>query len=171
MRRVKLTSITFVVLLIVALGFGAMLWPSGDAFAQLPKADKLVVYKAKRTMHLMRNGWVFRSYAIRLGDHPKGQKIFEHDGRTPEGNYIIDGRNANSQFHLSLHIDYPKVEHVARAAKYNTSAGGAIFIHGTPGKGKRYAGDWTNGCIAVLNHEIEEIWRTVDDGTPIEIRP
>ena len=171
MRRVNLTRIAFVVLLIVALGFGTSLWPSGDAFAQLPKADKLVVYKAKRTMHLLRNGWVIRSYAIRLGDKPKGQKIFENDGRTPEGRYTIDGRNAKSQFHLSLHIDSPKAEHVARAAKYGTSAGGAIFIHGTPGRGGRYNGDWTNGCIAVLNHEIEELWHAVDDGTPIEIKP
>ncbi len=161
------------VTLLLALGLGTalVLGPMGEAAADLPKADKLVVYKAKRTMHLFRKGWIIRSYSIRLGDKPVGPKIFENDGRTPEGHYLIDGRNASSRFHRSLHISYPRAQDEARAKKYGTSPGGAIFIHGTPGKGGRYAGDWTNGCIAVQNHEIEEIWHAVENGTPIEIKP
>ncbi len=162
-----------IVKLILALGLGLALAfaPIDHASAQLPKADKLVVYKAKRTLHLIRKGWVIRSYAIKLGDKPVGPKIFENDGRTPEGQYLIDGRNPSSRFHLSLHISYPRAQDVARAMKYGSSPGGEIFIHGTPGKGGRYEGDWTNGCIAVANHEIEEIWHAVEDGTPIEIKP
>jgi murein L,D-transpeptidase YafK len=157
--------------LMIALGLGATFGVARDAAADLPKADKLVVYKAKRTMHLMRKGWVIRTYAIRLGDKPVGPKMFENDGRTPEGLYLIDGRNAASRFHRSLRISYPGPKDLARAARYETSAGGEIFIHGTPGSGGKYETDWTNGCIAVSNREIEELWRTVDDGTPIEIKP
>ena len=163
------TKLKYALVLGLILAFA--LGPDGAAAGDLPKADKVIVYKAKRLMHLLRHGWVVRSYAIRLGDKPIGPKIFENDGRTPEGNYLIDGRNAKSRFHLSLHIDYPHDQDITRANKYDTSPGGAIFIHGTPGKGGRYAGDWTNGCIAVQNHDIEEIWQAVDNGTPIEIKP
>jgi len=157
--------------MMVAIGIGATLGVARDAAADLPKADRLVVYKAKRTMHMMRKGWVIRTYTVRLGDKPDGPKMFENDGRTPEGLYLIDGRNAASRFYRSLHINYPGPKDLARAAKYDTSPGGDIFIHGTPGTGGRYQSDWTNGCIAVSNHEIEEIWQAVDDGTPIEIKP
>ena len=163
----------FIATVVLALGLGIalVLAPTSEAAADLPKADKLVVYKAKRTMHLVRKGWIIRTYSIRLGDKPVGPKIFENDGRTPEGRYLIDRHNANSRFHRSLHINYPRPQDIARAKKYRSSPGGEIFIHGTPGKGGRYAGDWTNGCIAVENHEIEEIWHAVEDGTPIEIKP
>lgn len=157
--------------LALGLGIALALAPLGDAAAELPKADKLVVYKAKRTLHLIRKGWIIRAYSIRLGDKPVGHKVFENDGRTPEGHYLIDGRNGSSRFHRSLHISYPRPQDVARAQKYDASPGGEIFIHGTPGKGGRYVGDWTNGCIAVQNYEIDEIWHAVEDGTPIEIKP
>ncbi|MSO69114.1 MAG: hypothetical protein EXQ98_02350 [Alphaproteobacteria bacterium] len=155
----------------IGLGLALMLGPTSADAAEAAKANQVIVYKSKRIMHLLHNGWIVRSYAIRLGDKPVGPKIFENDGRTPEGHYLIDGRNAKSSFHLSLHINYPSDDDTARAQQYGSTPGGAIFIHGTPGKGGRYEGDWTNGCIAVLNHEIEEIWRAVDDGTPIEIKP
>lgn len=157
--------------LALGLGIALALGPVDAAAAHLPKADKLVVYKAKRTLHLIRNGWVIRAYSVRLGDKPIGPKIFENDGRTPEGRYLIEGRNASSRFHRSLRINYPRPEDVARAKRYGSSPGGEIFIHGTPGKGGKYSGDWTNGCIAVQNHEIDEIWHAVEDGTPIEIKP
>lgn len=159
------------IVLALALGLALSIGGIGDAAADLPKADRLIVYKSKRTLHLLRHGWVIRSYSIRLGDKPVGPKIFENDGRTPEGRYVIDGRNANSRFHRSLHISYPNPNDIAHAARYATSAGGEIYIHGTPGAGGRYAVDWTNGCIAVQNREIEEIWNAVADGTPIEIKP
>lgn len=159
--------------LLAALLFLALALPFAidDAAAQLPKADKVVVFKAKRTLHLMRNGWVFRSYHVKLGDKPVGPKIFQYDGRTPEGRYLIDTRNPASRFYRALHISYPRPEDVARAKRYGESPGGDIFIHGTPGEGGKYAGDWTNGCIALKNHEIDELWSSVKDGTPIEIKP
>lgn len=161
----------FLALLGLTIAAGLALGDAGGAAAQLPKADQVVVYKAKRVMHLMRKGWVIRSYHVKLGDKPVGPKVFQYDGRTPEGRYVIDFRNAASQFHRSLHISYPRPEDVARAKRYRQDPGGDIFIHGTPGEGGKYASDWTNGCIAVTNREIEEIWAAVDDGTPIEIRP
>jgi murein L,D-transpeptidase YafK len=141
------------------------------ALAASPKADRIVVVKSDRRLDLLRDGQVIRSYPVRLGRNPVGPKIFQLDGRTPEGIYTIDSRSRASAFHLALHISYPQAENVARAAKYNLPAGGAIFIHGTPGTGKRFERDWTDGCIAVSNRAIEEIWTLVDDGTPVEIRP
>ena len=135
------------------------------------RADRIVVIKSERRLDLLKDGQVIRSYPVRLGRHPVGPKIFQFDGRTPEGVYTIDRRSRVSAFHLALHISYPQADNVARAAKYNLPAGGAIFIHGTPGTDKRFERDWTDGCIAVSNRAIEEIWTLVDNGTPIEIRP
>jgi len=139
--------------------------------AERLRADRIVVIKSERRLDLLKDGQVIRSYPVRLGRNPVGPKIFQLDGRTPEGMYTIDRRSRASAFHLALHISYPQPENVARAAKYNLPAGGAIFIHGTPGADRRFERDWTDGCIAVSNRAIEEIWALVDDGTPIEIRP
>lgn len=135
------------------------------------KADRILVVKGARRLDLLKDGQVIRSYPIRLGHNPLGPKVFQYDGRTPEGVYTIDGRSRATHYHLALHISYPEPANVARAAKYGLPAGGAIFVHGTPGTGERFAHDWTDGCIAVSNRAIEEIWAMVDDGTPIEIRP
>lgn len=140
------------------------------------KADLVIVEKSARRLYLVHKGFVFRTYRIALGKHPKGPKVREGDDRTPEGVYLIDGRNPNSNFHLSLHISYPNAQDMARAAALGVSAGGMIMIHGLPNgfTAKRIDHpnwDWTNGCIAVTDAEIEEIWRFVDDGTPIAIRP
>lgn len=135
------------------------------------KADRILVLKSERRLDLLRFGQVLRSYPIRLGPNPVGPKIFQLDGRTPEGEYSIDWRSRDTPFHRELHISYPRPENIARAEQYNLPAGGGIFIHGTPGKGKRFERDWTDGCIAVSSRAIEEIWDFVDDGTPIEIRP
>ncbi len=145
--------------------------PARAGAASALKADRIVVIKSERRLDLLKDGEVIRSYPIRLGRNPVGPKIFQLDGRTPEGEYTIDRRSSASAYHLALHISYPAAANVARAAKYGLPPGGAIFIHGTPGTDKRFARDWTDGCIAVSNRAIDEIWKLVDDGTPIEIRP
>jgi len=152
-------------------GAVALLVRPRSASAAGRKADYVVVYKAARRLDLLAHGEVVASYPIRLGANPLGPKIFELDGRTPEGVYMIDRHSRNTPYHLALHISYPQPENRARAAQYKLPPGGAIFIHGTPGTGKRFARDWTDGCIAVSNRAIEEIWAAVVDGTPIEIRP
>ncbi len=138
--------------------------------------DMVLVYKGRRTMYLMRDGEVIRSYAVALGRNPYGHKNREGDGRTPEGGYLIDWRNPDSDFHLSLHISYPRPQDHRTASEAGYDPGGAIMIHGLPnGRTAAEVGhpryDWTNGCIAVSNEEIEEIWELVDDGTAIFILP
>jgi murein L,D-transpeptidase YafK len=146
------------------------------AAADPPAADRMVVYKARREMLLYRDGKVIRSYRIALGRTPVGPKRREGDGKTPEGDYIIDGRLARSQFHRALHISYPAAADRERARRAGVSPGGDIMVHGLPnGQGAIGAAhrqsDWTEGCIAVTNEEIEEIWRLVANGTPIRIEP
>lgn len=137
-------------------------------------ADYLIVDKSERLLVAYRNGDPIRIYRnIRFGDAPRGHKRFQGDERTPEGIYTIDRRNPQSRFHLSLGISYPNARDRAFAARYGRSPGGDIFIHGQPTgyRGPPLAGDWTDGCIALTNEEIEELWRIVPVGTPIEIRP
>jgi murein L,D-transpeptidase YafK len=149
---------------------------AAETEASLGKADHVVVEKAARKLTLYRDGVALKSYRVALGFSPKGPKERQGDGRTPEGRYVIDRRNAQSQFHLSLHISYPDARDRARAAEAGVDPGGDIFIHGLP-SGLGYLGaafnlrDWTLGCIAVTNPEIEEIWAAVPNGTPIEIKP
>ena len=127
-------------------------------------------------MELMSGGRVLKTYKIALGSEPVGPKTWQGDHRTPEGTFVIDRRNAQSQFHRSLHISYPRPEDRERARHLGVSPGGDIFIHGLPngyglvGAAHRLR-DWTDGCIAVTDQEIEEIWRMVDDGTTVEIHP
>lgn len=135
------------------------------------EADRILVLKSERILHLLMRGAAVRSYPVRLGPNPAGPKIFALDGRTPEGEYVIDSRKRDSIYYRSLHISYPSPENVARAAKYGIPPGGNIRIHGTPGENGRYSGDWTDGCIAVSNAAMREIWNAVRIGTPIEIRP
>ncbi|GMN03156.1 murein L,D-transpeptidase family protein [Erythrobacter sp. MTPC3] len=136
-------------------------------------ADYLLVDKSERLLIAYRNGKPIRSFrGLKFGAAPTGHKRFEGDERTPEGLYTIDTRNPQSRFHLSLRISYPNRADRAFAAQYGRSAGGDIFIHGQPTgyRGPPLPGDWTDGCIALTNAEIEELWRIVPDGTPIEIR-
>lgn len=142
----------------------------------LPKADKVLVLKDKRRLLLLRDGAVYRTYRVALGLKPVGPKREQGDARTPEGVYVIDARNPESRFHRALHISYPNAQDVEEARARGVSPGGAIMIHGLPPErakfGKDHAlWDWTNGCIAVSNAEMDEIWQAVDVGTPIEIRP
>jgi murein L,D-transpeptidase YafK len=140
------------------------------------QADKIIVEKDKRKLSLMKNGAVLKSYRIALGRQPVGQKIQEGDDKTPEGKYKIDYRNPKSNYHRALHISYPDESDVAQAKKSGINPGGDVMIHGLR-KGLGWMGklhrmvDWTRGCIAVTNWEVEEIWRVVSNGTPIEIYP
>jgi murein L,D-transpeptidase YafK len=139
-------------------------------------ADRVVVVKKERTLELLNHGKVIKAYKVALGGDPLGPKTRQGDHKTPEGIYMLDSRNAHSQFHKSIHISYPNARDRAAARAKAVSPGGDLFVHGLP-NGYGWVGashrmkDWTDGCIAVTNEEIEEIWKAVDDGTPIEIRP
>ncbi len=136
-----------------------------------PQVTDIVVYKGRREMYLMHRNRVLQDYKIDLGFAPVGPKRVEGDGKTPEGLYYIDRRNPNSSFHLSLGISYPNTEDKARAHAMGKRAGGDIFIHGEDKDPEISAkADWTLGCIAVKNHEIEEIYAMVDNGTRILIK-
>ena len=140
------------------------------------KADLVVVYKQQRILKLLSGGATVRQYPIALGFNPQGHKRWEGDGRTPEGAYRIDWRNESSGFHLSLHIDYPRPADDLAASAISADPGRDIMIHGLPNGFKadqigHPSVDWTSGCIAVTNAEIEEIWRLVDDGTAVLILP
>jgi len=141
-----------------------------------PQVDMVVVFKSKRRMGLYQNRdgkpVLLRSYQVDLGFEPNGDKARMGDGRTPEGTYFIDRRNENSAYHLSLGISYPNTIDVAEARSRGEDPGGDIFIHGGPTSLRsRFKRDWTAGCIAVSNVEIEQIWNMVPLGTVIVIRP
>lgn len=167
----------WLVLLVIAVivGAGAYAHFPAHELAADTRADRVVVLKSERKLVLMNGDRPLKEYRIALGRDPVGRKTQEGDGRTPEGEYIIDYRKADSSFHRSLHISYPNVSDQAGAKERGVNPGGLIMIHGIRnglgviGRFHRLA-DWTDGCIAVTNGEIEEIWRAVQDGTPIQIR-
>lgn len=136
-------------------------------------ADKVVVLKGERRLLLMKGDEVLKTYVVSLGGNPIGGKIKRGDNKTPEGTYVLDRHKEHSQFHKSIHISYPNAEDVARARKLGVSPGGDVFLHGLPNDfhGPSGLADWTEGCIALANQDIDEIWRMVADGTPIEIKP
>jgi murein L,D-transpeptidase YafK len=134
------------------------------------KADRIVVNKSLREMLLLRGESVLRTYRVALGPNPAGHKVREGDGRTPEGRYVIDRRNPRSRYHLSLHISYPSQADIQRASALGVPPGGDIMIHGLK-DGQRRETDWTQGCIAVTNEEMDEIWDLAPDGTVVEINP
>ena len=154
-----------------------LLIPASGASAQNPPpvVDYVLIDKSERILWAYSDGQVVRTYTgLQLGAAPRDHKQFEGDERTPEGRYSIDFGNPDSSYHLSLHISYPRPQDTAFAQSRGRDAGGAIFIHGQPNgrrPGSRMPGDWTDGCIAVSDAEIEELWRTVPDGTPIDIVP
>ncbi len=163
-------------------GFVALLLPltpmtaEAGMWGSMPgaKADKVLVVKSERRLYLLQDGSVMRTFRIALGPNPVGHKTFQGDGRTPEGLYTLDWRNANSRFYRAIHISYPSYDDTARASAFGSDPGGLVMIHGQPIDG--FAGnnpyfDWTEGCIALSNHEMDEVWMAVDDGTPIEILP
>ena len=163
-------SVAFFAILLFAVPLCAQELPANA------RVDRVVVHKAERKLMLMSGAKVLKTYKVALGGNPTGHKQQQGDSRTPEGNYVLDFRNAHSQFHRALHISYPNAADRASAKRRGVSPGGDIFLHGLP-NGYGAVGsahtlhDWTDGCIAVTNDEIEEIWRVVKDGTPIEIKP
>ena len=139
-----------------------------------PAVDQIVVRKAERVLLVYRAGKLaVRIDHIQLGAQPFGAKHFQGDERTPEGHYTIDFGKPDSDFHLALHISYPAAQDRAYAKAFGRSPGGAVYIHGQPNDWLRgrVPGDWTAGCIALTNAEIETLWRLVPDGTPIDILP
>jgi murein L,D-transpeptidase YafK len=136
-----------------------------------PEVTRIIVQKGARRMYLMHGEQALKVYEIDLGFTPIGHKQFEGDGKTPEGVYLIDRRNEQSDFHLSLGISYPNDTDRAFAQEQKKSPGGDIFIHGGPNAASRDGRDWTAGCISVSDKEIEEIWRMVRTGTEIVILP
>jgi murein L,D-transpeptidase YafK len=137
-------------------------------------ADFVLVDKSDRRLELWRGGEIIRSYRVALGGNPEGPKRQEGDQRTPEGDYVIDYRNPNSRYHLSLHVSYPSAADLLESGRRGVPPGGDIFIHGLPNGWPASVApkvDWTLGCIALDNAEIEEVWSLVPDGTPIRIVP
>lgn len=140
------------------------------------EADKVVVVKGLRELRLLADGEVLRRYEVSLGREPKGDKLQEGDGRTPEGRYLLDFKNEDSAFYRSIRVSYPNAQDRREARAMGVDPGSNIMIHGLKpefadvGKG-HLREDWTEGCIAVTNREIDEIWSLVPVGTPIEIRP
>jgi len=142
----------------------------------MDKADRVFIVKSEGKLYLQRGGTVIKQYHIALGSQPKGPKRRQGDHRTPEGSYVLDLKNPGSRYYKSIRISYPNAADRARARREGVHPGGWIMIHGQPnGYGhlapitQRY--NWTDGCIAVTDEEMDEIWKAVDVGTPIEIRP
>lgn len=177
----NLVRLIIFLLLLIGLGFLAASFYSPPMQVTLPppppltgEIDRIVVEKSARRMQLFQNGKVVRTYAIALGFAPEGDKERQGDGKTPEGSFTVNRKNEASAFTLSLGLDYPQPDDIERASAGGYSPGGDIFIHGQPNalpEGFKLKGDWTNGCIAVSNTEIREIWAATPIGTTVEVLP
>ena len=154
----------------------------GQARATVPAqvtqrvVDKVLVIKSERRLQLISRGEPLKTYRISLGKQPNGPKLQEGDKRTPEGLYWIDWRKVSDRYNLAMHISYPNISDAARATREGVPAGGMIMIHGTPIDAQYpewyfHTLDWTEGCIAMRNDDMREVWSLVKDGTLIEIRP
>ena len=160
----------------IAIGLSFVLLAAQSVPATGLLADRVVVLKNERTLQLFSQGKLIKSYKVALGGDPVGPKTRQGDHKTPEGSYILDSRNPHSKFYKSIHISYPGVRDLASARRSGVSPGGEVYVHGLPnGYGAFGAAhrlrDWTDGCIAVTDEEMDEIWKAVPDGTRIEIRP
>jgi murein L,D-transpeptidase YafK len=150
--------------------------PLRNASAAISPVELVVVYKSQQLMQLLKGNEVVRSYQVALGRNPLGHKQKAGDCRTPEGTYCIDRHKKHSRFYKALHISYPNRQDLAAARNHDRSPGGDIMIHGLP-KGfedladSHFMRNWTKGCIAVNNAEMDEIWQLIADGTPIVIKP
>jgi murein L,D-transpeptidase YafK len=183
--RLSLIVVSLIALALAAIGMVAHADPLAQPSAErvviratetMPTADRIVVRKAQRKMYLMRGDNVLRSYTIKLGLNPVGHKERSGDFRTPEGRYHLTRRNPRSDFFLSIQVSYPNDTDVKHARRNGWDAGGSIMIHGLPNTLKRTpdyyeSRDWTDGCIAVTNSEMVEIWLLTPDNAPIEILP
>ncbi len=138
------------------------------------RADLVVVRKSQYSMTLLKDGKPIRQYWIALGENPRGPKVRKGDKRTPEGRYLLDYKKENSNFHRAIHISYPNLDDLNRAKALGVEPGNMVMVHGQPNTAKDKSvqrSNWTNGCIALLNHDMDEFWQLVEPGTPIEIRP
>jgi len=155
---------------------GASIAQQSPQSTSLQTADSILILKKDHVLELLAGAKVVRTYKVALGRGGLAPKEREGDALTPEGHYTIDARNADSHYHRALHVSYPSAEDRKHAAKLGVAPGGAIMIHGLP-NGMGWLGashrlyDWTLGCIAVTDDEIDEIWKLVPVGTPVEIRP
>jgi len=166
----RLLSLVFILLVSGGGIAGASVLPASA------RADYILIEKSKHRLTLLSHGQVLKSYRISLGRRPVGAKVREGDERTPEGVYRIDYRLRRSAYHLALHISYPNRRDRQRAQALGAPPGGDIMIHGIGSAKKKMEGlhplfDWTNGCIAVTDHEIEEIWRLTPNGAVVNIQP
>lgn len=140
------------------------------------KADAVLVIKSENRLYLMNKGERFASFPVTFGAEPTGHKQVQGDERTPEGHYILDYKNPNSDFYKSIHISYPNARDRENARRLGVNPGGNIMIHGQA-NGWEWAAplvqlfSWTNGCIAMSNRDMDRVWSAIDPGTPIEIRP
>jgi murein L,D-transpeptidase YafK len=175
MKRYGITAVALI--LSFTSGFGVVADARALGIAQaLPQADHVVVKKSAHTLVLLRHGRVIKAYPISLGREPVGPKERAGDSKTPEGDYLIDWRNPHSKFHLALHISYPGTGDRNQAERGGYAPGGAIMIHGRPNwtgwiRALYEDRDWTDGCIALSNADMDEVWAAVPDGTPITILP
>jgi murein L,D-transpeptidase YafK len=159
---------------ILLAGLAALVLPSWSAAEEL--ADYVLVVKSERTLYLLRDDEIIDSFRVTFGTNPKGHKQREGDGRTPEGIYILDWKHSASDFHKSIHVSYPDENDKKKAAEDGSSPGGAIMVHGQKNGYAwlsplaRYV-NWTDGCIALSNSDMDIVWAKVQSEIPIEIRP
>jgi murein L,D-transpeptidase YafK len=165
-----------VALVLMVAGLGAWRYWPRSVLPQDAKADLVVVHKAARRLELYREGVLLKSYAVSLGPHPIGPKQQQGDGKTPEGEYRLNYRKADSSFHRALHISYPGPADIAFARSHGVDPGGLVMVHGMK-NGLGWLGrlhlavDWTDGCVAVTDDEMDELWRAVPEGTKILLKP
>lgn len=161
-------------LALMALLWQGLLAPVPEQSPLTGAVDRIEIDKSDRQMVLYAGDTALRSYPVALGFAPEGDKRQEGDGKTPEGLFHVDRRNPTSRYHLSLGLDYPRPQDIARARAAGVDPGGDIFIHGQPAMvpdGMMIPGDWTAGCIALTDAQMDEIWPHIPIGTPVEIRP
>lgn len=162
-------------LIVLLLALSSFTFASTSSPSSMPHIDKVLVIKADRKLHLMHRGKVVRSYRVSLGKQP-GAKQYEGDLRTPEGLYWINWRQQSDNYNLAMHISYPNAQDLKRSKEIGLPPGGMIMLHGTPDDEDFPEWffntlDWTEGCIALNNSDMQEVWDSVKDGTLIEIRP
>ncbi len=163
-------------LAVLCLSFTTLLYANATPTLHERPVDKVLVIKSERKLHLISRGETLKSYRVSLGKQPLGPKQREGDQRTPEGFYWIDWRKTSDKYNLAMHISYPNARDLERAREQGVAPGNMIMLHGTP-LDEEYPEwffhtlDWTEGCIALTNEDMREVWQLVKDGTLIEIRP
>ncbi|MEA1946734.1 MAG: L,D-transpeptidase family protein [Thermodesulfobacteriota bacterium] len=163
-----------IIVKIILIAFACLLY-SGVVHSE-QKADFVLVVKSKSLLYLLRKGKAFATFRVTFGANPKGHKQQQGDERTPEGKYVLDYKNSNSKFYRSIHISYPNATDRKNAKKRGVNPGGAIMIHGQRNGWGWFSHiaqlfNWTDGCIALSNRNMDAVWKAVNVGTPIEIRP